>query len=162
MMQSNVTRASRVLVSQTEPSRSTASASSISRNPFSKTASQIGTVVRATRLPNVASDQRKDDAAEVVTTPQGDSSLTPPSITGSITTLHDEHMNPFGLPKDNSELQVNQKESSLSVSSFHLGSLHASANDHLKKNQFASAGNSHASFQSKRIFWNCLLFAVMS
>ncbi|XP_010916544.1 serine/threonine-protein kinase MPS1 [Elaeis guineensis] len=147
-MQSNVSRASRVLVSQTEPSRSTASASSISGNRFGKTLSQTGAVVGATRTPNVASDQRKDSAAEMVTTPQGDSSLTPPSITGSITTLHDEHMNPFGLPKDNSELQVNQKESSLSVSSFHLGSLHASANDHLKKNQFASAGNSHASFQN--------------
>ncbi|KAG1334668.1 serine/threonine-protein kinase MPS1 [Cocos nucifera] len=131
-----------------EPSRSTASASSISGNPFSETLTQTGAVVGATRTPNVASDQRKDSAAEMVTTPQGDSSLTPPSITGSITTAHDERMSPFGLPKGNSELRINQKESSLSVSSIQLASLHALADDHLKKNQFASAGNSHASFQS--------------
>ncbi|XP_073117503.1 serine/threonine-protein kinase MPS1 isoform X2 [Elaeis guineensis] len=148
MMQSNVTRASRVLVSQTEPSRSTASASSISRNPFSKTASQIGTVVRATRLPNVASDQRKDDAAEVVTTPQGDSSLTPPSITGTITTTHGENMSPFGSPKGDSELLVDQKKSSFSASSCHLASPHALADDHLKKDRLASASNAHMTFQN--------------
>ncbi|XP_017696995.2 serine/threonine-protein kinase MPS1-like isoform X2 [Phoenix dactylifera] len=154
MMHSNVTRASRVLVSQTEPSRSTASAPSVSGNPFSKTVSQIGAVVGGTRLPNVASDQRKDNAAEVVTTPQGDSSLTPPSIIGTITTVHDENMSPFDLPKGDSELLVDQKKSSFSVSSFHLASPHALADDHLKKDQFASAINAHITFQKGESYLN--------
>ncbi|XP_008801046.2 serine/threonine-protein kinase MPS1-like [Phoenix dactylifera] len=147
-MQSNVSRASRVLVSQTEPSRSAASASSISGNPFSKTALLTGAVLGAARMPNVASDQRKDSVAEMATAPQGDSSVTPPSITGTITTLHDENLSPFGLPKGNSEIPVNQKESSFSVSSFHLASPHALADDHLKKDQLALAGNAHATFQN--------------
>lgn len=159
-MQSNISRASRVLVSQTEPSTSTASASSISGNPFDKTASQAGAVVGATRMPNVVSDQRKDSVAEMATAPQGDLSLTLPSITGTITTVHDENLSPFGLPKGNSELPVNQKESSFSDSSFHLASPHALADDHLKKDQLASAGNARATFKSTGFFFGtsyCLL-----
>ncbi|KAG1330695.1 3-phosphoinositide-dependent protein kinase B [Cocos nucifera] len=154
MMQSNFTRASRVLVSQTELSRSTASSSSINRNPFSKTVSQSGKVVRATRLPNVASDQRKNDAAEVVTTPHGDSSLTPPSITGTITTTHDENMSPFGSSKGDSEPLVDEKKSSFSACSFHLASPHALADDHLKKDQFASASDARITFQKGESFLN--------
>ncbi|XP_072971318.1 serine/threonine-protein kinase MPS1 isoform X1 [Typha angustifolia] len=129
-MQSYFPRASRVLVSQKEQSsKSTGSISSITGKMVNQS--------EAVKLPDVGCDQKKDGADE--------SSITPPSISGTITAARDQNM---GLQKGDYEMIVDREKSSLEVLSSRLGSPHVLTSNDLKKGQAYSVGDAHLTFQS--------------
>ncbi|KAJ6818207.1 putative serine/threonine-protein kinase mps1 [Iris pallida] len=120
-MQSNFSRASRVLVPQTESSKSSTSTAATADNA-NKKFSRAQTHVGSARLLNAGFDQRKGNTATMGTNPPDDASITPPSITGTVTMVRNEQMSPFDLQKGE-----------LSVSSSHPTNSIVSVNDDLKK-----------------------------
>ncbi|XP_064953993.1 serine/threonine-protein kinase MPS1-like isoform X2 [Musa acuminata AAA Group] len=133
-MQSNMRRATRVLVPQTESSKNVTSMSSVTANVAGKVVPLSGAVVGARR---VARDHGENDAG-VMAGPADDASLTPPSVTGTSTTAGNDKASPFGLQNGDSDLLSDREKSSLAaVSSSQVASSHALTNNDTKKENLA-------------------------
>ncbi|THU57230.1 hypothetical protein C4D60_Mb03t01330 [Musa balbisiana] len=136
-MQSNMRRATRVLVPQTESSKNVTSMSSVTANVAGKVVPLSGAVVGARRVMNTARDQGENDAG-VMAGPADDASLTPPSVTGTTTTAGNDKASPFGLQNGDSDLLSDREKSSLAaVSSSQVASSHALTNNDMKKENLA-------------------------
>ncbi|ONK75199.1 uncharacterized protein A4U43_C03F14390 [Asparagus officinalis] len=133
----NFSRASRVLVNQGEASKGSISTTSVAVNNDKKLPQKIANR-GAGRLVNVGLDQRKDSVVEIRTNPQEDSSLTPPSIIGTVINVRDNNTGSFERQQVEAGMQVEEKKESLAVSS---------SLDDLKNNQFSSSDNSNLTFQ---------------
>ncbi|CAL9170367.1 unnamed protein product [Musa hybrid cultivar] len=133
-MQSNMRRATRVLVPQTESSKNVTSMSSVTATVAGKVVPLSGAVVGARR---VARDQGENDAG-VMAGPADVASLTPPSVTGTSTNAGNDKASPFGLQNGDSDLLSDREKSSLAaVSSSQVASSHALTNNDTKKENLA-------------------------
>ena len=146
-----------MLVTQGEPSRSSISTTSVAASNDKKLPQTIANRGVGSLL-NVGFDQKKDNVVEIRTNPLDDSSLTPPSVTGTVTNVQDNNMCPFGVQQGKAELLADQKKASLAASSSHLLSPLVSANDDFKKDQSCSAGNVGSTCQSKLVLFGCSKF----
>ncbi|KAH7654747.1 Mitogen-activated protein kinase kinase protein [Dioscorea alata] len=129
-MQSNFSRparATRVMVSQTESSKNRTTISATTSDNVGNMLPQSQVVVGAINHPKISLEERKDAAVEVRINTAEDSSLTPPSITGTITAANDENMNLFAIQNSDPALRAVQRE--------------ALAVDVSKKQQFSSLGD---------------------
>ncbi|XP_039113773.1 uncharacterized protein LOC120249340 [Dioscorea cayenensis subsp. rotundata] len=138
-MQSNFSRparATRVMVSQTESSKNRTTISATTSDNVGNILPQSQVVVGAVNHPKISLEERKDAAVEVRINTAEDSSLTPPSITGTITAANDENMNLFAIQNSDPALRAVQRE--------------ALAVDVSKKQQSSSLGDagSVSAFQS--------------
>ncbi|WOL01132.1 hypothetical protein Cni_G09846 [Canna indica] len=131
-VESKVRRATRVLVPQTEPSKNITSLSSITGKETGKTVPLKGAVLGTRKVMNVAIDQG-DNRASFAAGLQEDSSLTPPSVTGTLDAAGDNKASSFGLQKADIDLLADIKKSSLAVSSSQVSALHALKDDGMKK-----------------------------
>ncbi|KAJ0976042.1 hypothetical protein J5N97_018007 [Dioscorea zingiberensis] len=138
-MQSNFsrpTRATRFLVSQTESSKNCTTTSVMTSDNVGKILPRSEVLVSAVNHPKISLEENKDAAVDVGINSSEDSSLTPPSMTETITAVNDENMNLFSIHNSDPDLRAVQREA--------LGL------DVPKKNQFslpADAGSVSA-FQS--------------
>ncbi|OAY81623.1 dual specificity protein kinase Ttk isoform X2 [Ananas comosus] len=147
-MQSNFPRARRVLVPQTEPSKSTTTISSMTGNMSGKMLSLSGAV----RTSNVACCQKKEGASgPAAATPpvnQEESSITPPSISGTITSTRDHNIKQLGSQKDDYELMFDREKSALGISSSQLAPPHVSVDVDFKKDKVFLSADAQLTFQS--------------
>nr|CAD1832718.1 unnamed protein product [Ananas comosus var. bracteatus] len=120
-MQSNFPRARRVLVPQTEPSKSTTTISSMTGNMSGKMLSLSGAV----RTSNVACCQKKEGAS-------GPAAATPP----------------LGSQKDDYELMFDREKSALGISSSQLAPPHVSVDVDFKKDKVFLSADAQLTFQS--------------
>ncbi|CAL9110560.1 unnamed protein product [Musa textilis] len=135
-MQSNMRRATRVLVPQTDSSKNDTSMSSVTANVAGNVVPLSGAVVGARRVMNTARDQGENDAG-VMAGPAEDASLTPPSVTGTSTNAGNDKASPSGLQNGDSDLLADRERSSLAVSSSQVASSHALTNNDMKKENLA-------------------------
>lgn len=145
-----------MLVPQTEPSKSTTTISSMTGNISGKMLSLSGAV----RTSNVSCYQKKEGASgPAAASPpviQEESSITPPSISGTITGTQDHNIKQLGSQKDDYELMFDREKSTLGISSPQLAPPHVSVDVDFKKDKVSLSADAQLTFQSKQTF--CLNF----
>lgn len=134
-MQSNIRRATRVLVPENESSKNITSLSSLTANETGRSMHLTEAVVGARKVMGRTFVQGENCAC-VVADQQEVASLTPPSVSNA---AGDDKGSPFCLPECEVNMPTDRKEPSLAVLSSQVPSMHA--NNDMKRENVA--------FQSK-------------
>lgn len=136
-IQGNIKRATRVLVPQTDLQKDINSSSSVTYNDSGKAFPLTGAVLETRKLVSETNDHAVNRTS-LVAVLQEDASITPPSVGGTLTAIGDNKESNFELQKDNIDLLVDQKKSSIAVSSYQVPSLLAPREDEIKKENATS------------------------
>ncbi|XP_062214846.1 serine/threonine-protein kinase MPS1-like isoform X2 [Phragmites australis] len=151
-MQSNVPRATRVLVSRGEGANKAGASPSVSQNSEGKVMQPQRGLLGPSRLQNVVSDQKKVASAVTLGPSCPDElMLTTPSTLGNITDTHNQSVGQKYQQKSEVNLLADRGKSSLEVSSSRMASRDALVGESFKKEPFYSVGDPQSTSRSENV-----------